>query len=138
MIKEALDTLRSVQTLTWVALSFLPVALLFVIALWRADRGALSTFKFIHFVTNDAGRGSYYALGYTMLVIVCAWGVWALIALDKLTEWYMTIIIGGFIIGALGATTARAIARVKGAVDTNPAAGDMETAHVEDRGNGAR
>lgn len=107
-----------------VAASFVPIAWTLVYSLWRADRGADSSFKFVHFVTNDVGRGSYYALGYTVLVIVCAWGLWALIVMDKLTEWYLTITIGGFVIGALGATASRTISKIKGAADPDPAAGD--------------
>ena len=108
----------------WVALSYQPIVVLFVWALWKADSGNSSTFKFVHFVTNDTGRGSYYALGYTSLVVTCDWGVFALIVMDKLTEWYMTLIIGGFVIGALGGTAARVVAKVKGTVDLPPDAGD--------------
>lgn len=107
-----------------VAISFVPLAAMVVWSLWRADRGADSSFKFIHFVTNDIGRGSHYALGYTVLVIVCSWGVWALIVMNRLTEWFLTIVIGGFVIGALGGTASRTIAKIKGATDPDPAAGD--------------
>lgn len=108
-----------------VVCSFVPVAVLVIWSLYRADRGTDSTFKFVHFVTNDVGRGSHYALGYTVLVIVCSWGLFALIAMDKLTEWYLTIVIGGFVIGALGGTASRTIARIKGTADPDPAAGDV-------------
>ncbi len=47
-----------------------------------------------------------------------------MIVMDKLTEWYLTITIGGFVIGALGQTTARTIAKIRGAPDPDPAAGD--------------
>jgi hypothetical protein len=108
-----------------VAASFIPIVSIVILALIRADRGADSSFKLVHFFTNDVGRGSYYALGYTVLVIVCAWGLWALIVMDKLTEWYLTIVIGGFVIGALGGTASRTIAKIKGAADPDPAAGDV-------------
>ncbi len=115
-------TLVTLQGL--VAVSFLPIMAIVICALIRADRGADSSFKLIHFFTNDVGRGSYYALGYTVLVIVCAWGLWALIVMDKLTEYYLTIVIGGFVIGALGSTASRTIAKIKGAADPDPQAGD--------------
>ena len=113
---------------TWVALSFIPIPMLFIWALHKADRGNESTFKFIHFVTSDTGRGSPFALGYTVLVMVCAWGVWALIVLDKLTEWYMTLIIGGFVLGVLGARAATVTARIRGAVEPPATAGDAGAA----------
>lgn len=113
---------------TWIALSFVPIALLFVLALWRADRGSESTFKFIHFVTNELGRGSYYALGYTMLVVVSSWGLWVLIVTDRLTEYYLTVVCSVFVLGALGGTVARVIGKVKGASDPAPDAGDLPEA----------
>jgi hypothetical protein len=109
---------------TWVALSFLPIPLFMVWALWRADKADGSIFKLVHFVTGDTGRGSAFALGYTVLVVVCAWGVWALIVLDRLTEWYMTLIIGGFVLGTLGARGAQLMARTKGAPEPPAGAGD--------------
>lgn len=123
----ALDLLR-VKPSTWVALSFLPIAVLFVAALWKADRGDASTFKFVHFVTNDVGRGSSYALGYTTLVVTCAWGIWALIVLDRLTEWYLTVVCTVFVLGYATGTGARLIAKLKGASDPKPDAGDVDAA----------
>ncbi len=111
---------------TWIALSFIPIPLLFIWALWQADRGNQSTFKFVHFVTADTGRGSPFALGYTTLVMVCSWGVWALIVLDKLTEWYMTLIIGGFVIGALGSRATQLMARSRGVIEPPATAGDAD------------
>ena len=115
---------------TWVALSFIPIPILFIWALWRADQGNQSTFKFVHFVTADTGRGSPFALGYTTLVMVCAWGVWALIVLEKLSEWYMTLVIGGFVIGALGSRATQVVARVKGAAEPPPTAGDADEPEI--------
>ena len=108
----------------WVAFSFIPLVVVFGISLWRADNSSDSAFKFVHFVTSDTGRGSVYALGYTMVVAVSAWGVWALIVMNRLTEWYMTLIIGGFVVGALGSTASRVIGRIRGAADPEPTAGD--------------
>ncbi len=119
--------LALVEFKTWIALSFIPIPVLFIWALWQADKGNQSLFKFIHFVTADTGRGSPFALGYTTLVMVCSWGVWALIVLDKLTEWYMTLIIGGFVLGALGGRATQLMARVKGVNEPSPAAGDTDT-----------
>ncbi len=111
---------------TWVVFSFIPIGAFFVAALWQADRTNGSVFKLVHFVTSDTGRGSPFALGYTALVVVCAWGVWALIALDKLSEWYMTIVVGGFILGTLGGRGAQLFARAKGAVEPDATAGDLD------------
>lgn len=126
MLERFVDAVLDVESTTWVALSFLPIAALFVWALWKADRGEASTFKFVHFVTNDVGRGSSYALGYTTLVVTCAWGVWALIVLDRLTEWYMTIVCSVFVLGYAAGTGARLIAKLKGAPDPKPDAGDTD------------
>jgi hypothetical protein len=117
--------LSLVEFKTWIALSFVPIALLMSYALWAANKDPNSAFKLVHFVTSDTGRGSAFALGYTMLVIVAAWGVWALIVLDKLTEWYMTLVLGAFVIGALGARGTSVFARVKqGVVEPAADAGD--------------
>lgn len=114
---------------TWVALSYFPIAFMFAWALWKADRGDASTFKLIHFVTNDAGRGSQYALGYTVLVVTSAWSWWALVVLNRLTEWYVTLIIGGFVLGALGGTAAKVVSRIKGVTGAEPPAdaGDADS-----------
>lgn len=109
-----------------IGLSFWPIVGMVWYSLWRADRGATSTFKFVHFVTSDTGRGSPYALGYTVLVIVCAWGIWALIVLNMLREWYLSVVVGGFVLGTVSSTAARVMQRIKGTADPDPAAGDLE------------
>lgn len=124
-VERLIRALLRVPAESWVALSFIPLAAIFVAALWRADRGNASTFKLVHFVTNDVGRGSAYALGYTTLVVVCSWGVWALIVLGKLTEWYITVVCSVFVLGALGGTAARVTSKIKGVPDPSPAAGDI-------------
>lgn len=127
LIERLIRALLKIPAESWVALSFVPIAFLFVLALWRADRSERSTFKLIHFVTNDVGRGSFYALGYVMLLTVCAWGVWALVVLNRLTEWYLTLVIGAFVFGAVAGTVSRLMARMKGAAELNPAAGDADS-----------
>ncbi len=124
-VERLVRALLRVPAESWIALSFIPLAALFVCALWRADRGEASTFKLVHFVTSETGRGSAYALGYTTLVVVCSWGVWALIVLGKLTEWYITVVCSVFVLGALGGTAARVTSKIKGVPDPNPAAGDI-------------
>lgn len=109
----------------YVGLSFIPIALFVMLALWRADQGDRSTFKLIHFVTSDSGRGSYYALGYTGIVIAYIWGFPALILLDKFTVDYLAVGAGIFVIGVLGGTAARVVAKIKGA-ETDATAGDIE------------
>lgn len=121
-----IEYLMSLPRDAWVAISFIPIPMAVALALWRADRGSLSTFKLVHFVTSDTGRGSVYALGYTVLVLVCAWGIWALIVLDRLTEWYLTAVIFAFVLGTLGSTGMRMVQRLRGAPDPDPAAGDLD------------
>jgi hypothetical protein len=120
------NRLALIEFKTWVVFSFMPIAAMFAVALWKANKDPTSAFKLVHFVTTDTGRGSPFALGYTMLVVVFSWGVWALIALDKLTEAYVTLVLGAFVIGALGARGTSVLARIKGVREPSATAGDSD------------
>lgn len=133
-LHEVLGVIERHQDLafrSFVVTSFLPIPIVLVISLLRADRANDTIFHLVHFVTSDTGRGSPFALGYTTMVIVCGWGVWALVALDKLTEWYMTLVIGGFVVGALGGRAAQVMSRMKGANEPEANAGDAAFAPPE-------
>lgn len=127
---QFVGVLKLLPLRVWVGLSGIPLAGLFLYALIRADLSERSTFKLVHFVTNDAGRGSYYALGYTAIVVAYCWGFFALIMLDKWQVEYLAIGAGIFVLGTLGGTAARVIASVKNAT-TDPAAGDAAVPEQE-------
>lgn len=125
-LREVWSALASIPSGAWIAISFLPIPLAFAWAMWRADGGDASTFKFIHLITNDQGRGSNKELAYTMLAVVCVWAIPVQIILDRLTEWFLTGILGVFIAGALGTRWTQYKARAAAVPDAPATAGDLD------------
>lgn len=114
--------------MTWkehVVLWSLPLAVAwFVIALCREGKKDDSSFKIVHLTTTSEGRGDKYSVAYMAMLLVSVWGVWVMILTDKLTEWMWTTAIGAFVVGAVVKTGAAVAARIKGAPEQDPAAGD--------------
>lgn len=110
-----------VSRVDWMIVAFYLLGIAIVWSLWTADRGNRSAFKLIHFVTDGYGRGDKYSLAYVVIMLFSVWGLGYLIAHDKLTEWFFTVLVGAFILGALGGSAARLTALLK---DKKPPAAD--------------
>jgi hypothetical protein len=106
----------------WLLAYSLPaIMLLLILALTIESFRGKSTFKLVHFFTDSQGRGSKYAFAYMIILIVGAWGLWVMILMNVLQEWYWTTFLGVFLLGAL-AGTAAAVKQAISAPDQVPPA----------------
>lgn len=123
-IERLARLLLSFPLRAYVGATLVPLVWLFVWALMKADRGETSTFKFIHLVTTDTGRGSNKELLFTAAGLVSIWGLWALIVLDKMSEWYLQGVLITFAGSALIAKYTTMKARQSNVTEPPPDAGD--------------
>ena len=95
---------------TW---SFPALMVLCCIYLWRLERKKDNQLQMVDFLTGPQGHGDKYSLAFIAALIVSTWGVWVLVLIDKLSEWYFTAYIGGFVLGSAFKTGAQVYAAGK-------------------------
>ena len=100
------------QLVTW---SFPILMSLCCLYLWWLERKPISDNKLnmVDFITGPQGHGDKYSLAFIAALIVSTWGMWVLVLLDKLSEWYFSAYIGGFVLGSAFKTGAQVYAAGK-------------------------
>lgn len=66
----------------------------------RFEKQPGSTFRMWGFLVDKNGFADKYAFGYFAVLGVSLWAMWYLTINDNLTEWFMTIIVSAFVLGA--------------------------------------
>lgn len=99
-----LDAVTQLATLAgkvdWLGVLFIFLVSAFFIRLMQYEKKK-KTFILADFVTDATGRADKYGLGYVLVLLVMTWAMWYLAVHDRLTEWYVTLYVGAFVIGSV-------------------------------------